>query len=132
MTSNMAMISCDISILFRNLSIHNKSEQQLLRHELNHCSLRYFFSVFIRSLFQNGLEKTLSTTLRERTKILLLGQNVTFMSESDNFSLNVSQETVNSSLRAQISGPRYQLKIYQDVRGGISKGKRNLIISMIN
>ena len=45
------------------------------------------------------------------------------MSESDNFLLNVSQETVNSSLRAKISGPRYQLIIYQDVRGGISKGK---------
>ena len=123
----MAMIRCDISIPFRNLSIHDKSEQQLLRHEQNNCLfVTAFFSVFIRSLFKNGFDKTMSTTLRERTKILLLGQNATFMSESDNFFLNVSQETVNSSLRAQISGPRYQLKIYQDVRGGISKGERNL------
>ena len=49
--------------------------------------------------------------LGKQTQILLMGHGVTFKSDLDKFSLNVSQEWRNTTMQVQIVGPKYQLSI---------------------
>jgi hypothetical protein len=76
-------------------------------------------------------QKTLDRELRKETQIWLMGQGVTFPINTDKFSLMISQEQLNTSLKIQISGPKYHLSV-SHLDNETETGEKSIISRIIS